>query len=144
MYPLSSNPVIPFRDPVLAASLSHGHYQRDSHPHCEERLYFSGTFYRWNHHASFLLVTQWLVCVSFTCDHSSPPLGCKLGPRIWSSLSLYLVQGWAHRKCLINADQKEEGLCPMEGSATVTGQKTFPGYLRNTNLRAMEGSRGVG
>lgn len=91
----------------------------------------------------FLLVTWWLICVSFSCDHSSPPLGYKLGPRIWSSVSLPLVQGWAHRKCLINADQKEEG-CAQWEVQSATGQKTFPGYLRNTNLRAMEGSQGVG
>lgn len=59
-------------------------------------------------------------------------------------MSLHLVQGWTHRKCLVNADQKEEGLCPMGGSVTVTGQKKFPGYLRNTNLHVMEGNGGVG
>lgn len=36
-----------------------------------------------------------------------------------------------------------EGLCPMGGSATVTGQKKSPGYLRNTDLTATEGRWGV-
>lgn len=48
------------------------------------------------------------------------------------SVSSYLAPGWAHRKCLINTEQRKEGLRPVGGSAIVAGQKRSRGPLSSS------------